>query len=319
MLLHQSHLASWQHCPQQLGLILQGKPDKANSASVYGSVMHHALHVLERTFRETGDLGEALEKALATFEYYWHPKHQADLAGESVPPDGWLPRQTWGTLNQRGKLALREYADQVKWQEHELLALEYEFIVPIPGTEHHLGGTMDRLSVRWDKRTMFLGVDDNKTGQQKWGLRHNVQGTAYSWATTQLPFWIGYQGEVVLATGETITVDTRPDSFAPERGHALFDRFADTPRRFTWINHHKGTFVDGGYRDERDYRRLHQAVSQVAASIQAGIFPLHLSGESCAYCSLREPCGAVAEDVDQGLGLGERRGGTRLNPRRTWR
>lgn len=308
MLLHQSTLQSWQRCPQEVGLILAGKPDKPNSATVYGSVMHHALHVLERE--------RDLDKALATFEYYWHPKHQAEIAGEAVPPDGWLPRQSWGRLKSRGKATLIKYWDQLKWQEHELLALEYEFIVPIPGTPHHLGGTMDRLSVRWDKRKMFLGVDDNKTGQQKWGLRHNVQGTAYSYATTFPEFWVGWQGEIVTPTGQVLQVDTRQDSFGAERGAALFERFIDVPRRFTWINIHEGSFRDGGYRGEKDYRRFVQAVSQVAASIEAGIFPLNISGETCAFCQLRDSCGAVEEDVDAGLHVGQ--GGTRLNPRRSY-
>lgn len=311
MLLHQSHLQAWQRCPQELFLVLSGKPDRPNSGTVYGSVMHHAMHVLEREYHETGDLDAALEKALATFEYYWHPKHQADVAGDAIPPDQWLPGHTYGRLRKRGLKVLRAMADQIQWQEHELLGLEYEFIVPIPGTPHHLGGTIDRLSVRWDKRTQFLGIDDNKTGRQKWGLRHNVQGTAYAFATTQLPFWIGWQGEVTMPDGSTLTVDTRPDSFGADRGERLFRRFLDTKRRFTWIDLKDGTYKDGGYREERDYDRFKLAVSQVAASIEAEIFPLHISGETCAFCQVRQACGAVDEDVDRGLNVGS--AGTRLN------
>ncbi len=271
MIIHQSDLSSFMRCPEQYRLS-RTAPRESNSALAFGSVMHHALHVLERY--------HDLTAALDSFTYYWHPARISEIC-EPVPPDGWLPRQSYSELRVRGLEMLRRYHDLSRYDEHEVLALEYEFTVDIPGTPHQLAGTVDRLATRPHKRATVLCVDDWKTGKEQAHLRHNMQGTGYAMATTQRAFWDGFG------------VDA----------DALHARFADAPRRFTWINLRTAKFQDGGFREQRDYARFAAAVTELARMIDAGIYPLNLSGETCTYCPFRSSCKGLPlpdDDADAG-------------------
>lgn len=281
-LIRQSDLQSWAYCPQRFRLERLGTREANNSASAFGTVMHHALHHYERS--------RDLDGALATFEYYWHPLHLEELT-EPIPRDGWLPKHSYGELRERGLRIIREYAEFMRFDEHEVLALEYQFVVPVAGTPHYLTGTVDRLSVRWHKRREILSIDDLKSGRQKWNLRHNVQGHAYAYASTRPEFWVGAE-----AKGERPfegTVGIACDGFGSDRGTELALRFDDAQRRFNWINLTDGKQVDGGPRGGLDYQRLALAVSQVAASMDAGIYPLTVTGDTCTYCPFRHSCGGV--------------------------
>ena len=154
IVIHQSDLASWNRCPEQFRFDRVGARQRTNSATAFGSVTHHALQVLERT--------RDLDKAIQTFLYYWHPLNIEAIC-EPVPSDGWLPRQSYGELRKRGVDSLRKYADIfLRYDDHELLALEYEFLVPLHGTGMWLAGTIDRLAVRWYRQRETLAIDDFK-------------------------------------------------------------------------------------------------------------------------------------------------------------
>ena len=283
MLIHQSDLAAWSRCAAQYGYKRAGIADKSNSASAYGSVMHHALQVFERT-RITDGFDTAVRSALETFVHYSNPLN-IEAVCEPVPNDGWLPRQGYSELRARGIEAIKKYADLIRFDDHELLATEYSFIVPIHGTwdydlgqPHELAGSIDRLAVRHYSRKVAVCIDDYKTGKEYKYLRHNLQFTAYAYASLQPEFWLGAQGE---------------DGFGPERGQALMERFAEAGRRGTWINMRTFKFQDAGWRGEKDYARFTLAVEQLTASIKADIFPLSITGENCHFCPFRDFCGGV--------------------------
>lgn len=285
IIVHQSDLGTWDLCPNRIRLKGEGHMQRQTSRMAFGSVMHHSLMVLERTRDVT--------KAIATFEHYWHPLY-IDAVCDPVPTDGWVGYDSYGELLQRGRETLKRYAELLDDDKSELLALEYEFIVPfgvIDGEEVYLGGSIDRLAAAYKRRMLELRIDDFKTGIQKWNLRHNVQGTVYAYASHHPDFWLGFDGEI---DGTPVRIE----GFGEERGRELALRFEDQPRRFTWINVRDFKWVDGGVREAKDWRRLRLAVTEVVRSIKADIFPLNLSGENCTHCSFRGPCGDGAGEPD---------------------
>lgn len=291
MLIHQSDLAAWSRCPAAYGYRRLGWNTKTNSAAAYGSVVHHALQVFERC-RVIEGYEPALQKALETFVFYWNPLN-IEAVCEPVPGDGWLPRQSYSELRGRGIECIKKYAELMRYDDHELLATEFGFVVPIDGTwdddlgePHLLGGSVDRLAVRHFLRKEAVCIDDYKTGKEYRFLRHNLQFTAYAYASTKPEFWVGWRGE---------------DGFGEERGRQLFERFEGAGRRGTWINMRTFKFQDAGWRGEKDYSRFRLAVEQITASIKANIFPLTVSGEACQYCEFRDLCGGTGiPDDDYG-------------------
>lgn len=296
MLLHASDLVAWGRCAAQYGYRRAGLASKTNSAAAYGSVMHVAIEVLERRLWELRPLhpnstafrdeyARAVDEALATFWFYWHP-HNIDKVCEPVPPDGWLPRTGYAELRQKGAEAIRQYADLRRTSDDELLALEYAFVVPLHGTwdeveggPHYLGGTVDRLAIKHYSGQPTVGIDDFKTSMyEPRFLRHNLQFTAYSYASLQPEFWVGSHGE---------------EGFGPKRGQPLYERTKLLGRRSTWISLQKVKFIDAGVRGDIDYRRLALAIEQLAASVRADIFPLSISGENCRWCEFRSICGGT--------------------------
>jgi hypothetical protein len=145
------------------------------------------------------DFKAAMQSAIDTFAHYWHPMNIATICD---PVDLWLPRQGYSEMRTKGMNAIRDYALLMKFDDHELLATEYEFQVPIDGTydelteaPHVLAGTIDRLAVRHYSRKPALCVDDYKSGKEYRYLRQNLQFTAYCYATTKREFWTGWRGE----------------------------------------------------------------------------------------------------------------------------
>jgi hypothetical protein len=293
VLIHQSDLAAWGRCPAEYGYARAGLPNKTNSAAAFGSVMHVALlQVFERERAMGTPVELATKKALDTFLYYWHPTHIESIC-EPIPPDGFLPRQSVAELRTRGVDTIRKYGDLVKFAGVELLATEYSFLVPIPGTwddglgePHMLAGSVDKLVAEHYKRALVLGIHDVKTGKEQVYLRHNLQFSAYCLASTLPEFWTGYRGE---------------DGFGEQRGRELFDRFVGKARRGTWIDLRNFKIRDAGWRGPRDYERFKLAVGQLTASIEADIFPLVLSGATCQFCAYRNVCGGTGiPDDDHG-------------------
>jgi ATP-dependent helicase/DNAse subunit B len=282
-IIHQSGLSTWNRCPHAYMLAKQGQRQRQSSAMAYGSVMHYALETFERLRFTTGvKFADAVEAATQTFTHYWHP---ANIEAICPPVDMWYPRQTYNDMRIKGIEAIKAYSGLMRYDDHELLATEFSFQVPIFGTwdyeleaEHVLAGTIDRLAVRHYAGVETVCVDDYKTGAEYRFLRQNLQFTAYCYATTRMDFWIGYGGE---------------DGFGVERGSALYQRFLKAPRRGTWINMRTVKFQDAGWRGPDDYTRFALAVEQQQASEKADIFPLSISGEHCQYCEFKDICAGV--------------------------
>jgi hypothetical protein len=287
VIIHQSDLSSWIRCPAAFNYSRLGWPQEQNSAAAYGTVMHHSLLVFERLRAEGASVDSAARSAQETFVHYWNPINIDSL---TEPVKKWLPRQSYGGLRAKGIKVIGEFADLVRYDDAELLATEYAFQVPIQdtwdellGEPHILAGSIDRLVARRYKRHLVLGVDDYKSGKEYTYLRQNLQFTAYCYASTTPEFWSGWRGE---------------DGFG-ERGPEMHQRFSGAARRGTWINLKQLKFQDAGWRGPKDYKRFAVAVNQVAASIQADIYPMTLVGEVCTFCPFRENCCGVgvAEDA----------------------
>lgn len=281
-IIHQSDLQSWSRCAQAWHLEREGARRKTLSATAYGVVMHHALHV--------GTRENSVQVALDTFDYYWHPHHIEAL---SPPVDTWILRESYGSLRATGLEAIRRFFDLAKVNEGELLALEYEFIVPLEGVIDPLdgsmvygAGTIDRMYARRKKRVPILDFDDLKTGKKPTYLRHNVQGTFYSFASTLPEFWLGNPAFHTEGFGD--------------RGEEMYLRFASAARHFNWIDLKGMAVLDGGFRGPRDYERLKVACQQVVSSVRAQIFPMNLTGAVCQYCDVRDSCAGVGIDEKEG-------------------
>ena len=161
----QSDLASYSRCPQQKKLVDQHKADAGGkqpeqlSMTAYGSVMHHAIHVLEKlNFDKRPD---ALEKAHATFDFYWDP---ANITAICDAVTIWAARQTWAGLARKGHQTIDLYAKYLQADVSKLLGLELEFNLPfeLDGEQHTLHGTMDRLSLRKLSGQPYLNIEDFK-------------------------------------------------------------------------------------------------------------------------------------------------------------
>lgn len=284
VLLHQSDLSALSRCAAQYGYARAGWRDETNSAAAYGSVMHSALQVLEHERAHGTPFEQCVMKALEHFVYYWSPLN-IEAITEPVPGDGWLPRQGYSELRARGVDSIRKYADLIRYDDLELLGLEYSFIVPIAGTwddelrePHHLAGSIDRLAIRHYSRFPAVAVDDYKTGVKPKYLRQHLQFSAYCYASTTPEFWTGNRGE---------------DGFGQERGMAMYERTLDYARRGTWINMRTFKFEDAGWRGPIDYQRFALAVEQFVAMVRADVFPLTISGEVCKHCPYRKACGGT--------------------------
>lgn len=298
-IIRQSDLSSWSYCQLRKYYEDRARADEnapqpqSLSATVYGTVVHYALQIMEEAMHEGND--DALDLGLRTFEHYW--ANPAEL-GEHI--DEWLPRQTYGGLRERGRITLRDHHKLLSTDESWLLALEYQFAVPlhIDGRLHTLTGTADRLAIKKYNRKPYLSIDDNKTGKQPTYLRYNMQGSVYAWASTQQEFWRGWpeSGMDELATFEDETVDRLQDSLT-SHGYRLYDaQEGDLPlaaRRFRWINLQDIKFADGGWRTDRDYARAHLAIDAYIRACEQGIYSVNTTGEICRYCPFRKTCAGV--------------------------
>lgn len=310
--IRQSDLSSWSRCNLQKFYYDRANADpeapqpSSLSATVYGTVVHLALMIGEQAIHEGQDYDDAVALAIRTFEHYWEPNHLVEL-GERITD--WLPRQTYGGLRERGRIAIKDYFRLRKTDEAWLLGLEYQFAVPvrIGDVTHTLSGTIDRLSIRKAARKPYLSVDDYKTGKQPIALRHNMQGSAYAYATTKDEFWFGWKdsGMGELATF-SVPVIVEIETMLRSWGYRLTEGSDDqhlpmASRRFRWINLQDIKYADGGWRNERDYARLHLAIDAYVRACEAGIYSVSQSGDVCTYCPFRKDCAGVGlPDIEAG-------------------
>lgn len=304
-----SQLSAWARCNLQKHYddVAKADPNAPQpatlSATEYGKVVHYALMILEQLHHEKDP--EALDKAITTFEHYWQP---ANLPAVAEPITQWLPRQTFGGLRDRGREVLTAYGHILDKDESKLLGLEYRFSVPlvIGDVTHTLSGVIDRLSIRKFYTKPYLSVDDFKTGKQHTYLRYNQQGSAYCYATTCPEFWLGWDHahrDIAHFDEETFYALY---SYFEQRGYTLLGDMGDkslqlAARRFQWINMQEVKFVNGGWRNERDFARLRLAVDGYLRQNLAGAYGLTMTGAECAYCPYVKTCG--------GLGLPDEKDG----------
>lgn len=303
-IIRQSDLSSWARCQLQKFYDDRARVDpdapqpKALSATLYGTVVHYALLLMEKLHHEGNP--EALETALATFLHYWEPENITQIAESRVQE--WLPRQTHAGLRRRGEVTLNDYYRILQTDDSMLLGLEYQFAVPLPVGDrvHTLTGTIDRVAVRRWNRKPYLAIEDFKTGKQPTYLRWNTQGTAYAWAMHRPEFWHGWpeSGMGELPTFDTDTVDSLAAMFLSwgYRLHSGITEPADLPvasKRFRWINMQEIKFADGGWRNDRDYARLALAADAYVRACEQGTYAVNHIGEVCVHCPHKAHCGGV--------------------------
>ena len=276
MRIRQSDLASYARCPQQKrlqDLQKRGELSKAPeqlSATAYGSVIHHAVRVLEELHSQGRT--DALEVAQRTFEHYWEPDHIEAICPRVTI---WILRDTWSGLLRKGVRILEVYYAHLRKDPGKVLAVELPFTLPymLDGEEHELHGTIDKLTLRRSAAGSFINVEDWKSGRDYIGLRWNQQFTIYTWATRQRAFWAPWG----------------------EQADELYQRFRLLPRRGTWISLRDGVRrSDAGSRGDLDYQRMDVALREYVKANRADVFPLTLTGSVCRFCPFQEGiCGGV--------------------------
>jgi len=281
--IRQSDLATFQRCAQQVKLGRTYGGGETLSATVFGTVFHYALMVLEQLHNAGRE--DALQVAEQTFLYYWEPDHVPELQeSQGDAPVGiqvWLPRTSYGGYRDRGLRGLRLYYNEVLTVDTGiLLAVEHTFEVPwdVDGEVHTLTGTVDRLALRWHNRQPYLSVEDAKTGKKPTYLRFATQWTLYSAASTKPEFWVDFNDPAFNELHQKLA-DKKLDLMENP------DNFPVIPRRGRWLSFRDGFSIhDAGWRTEADYRRLTVHLREYIKANRADVFPLTVSGEVCTYC-----------------------------------
>lgn len=305
--IRQSDLSSWSRCNLQKFYTDRARSDPdapqplVLSRTMMGTVIHYSLMVMERLHHEgRDDAGSVAER---TFLHYWHPKNIHLIEG-GAQVDEWLPKDTWSGMKGRGVEIIRNYYESLKKDPSRLLALEYQFAVPIiaDGRTHTLTGTVDRVALRTYYGKPYLSLDDFKTGYNKPRYpRYNIQGTVYSYASSRGEFWFGWpEAGMDLEVFDWETVDALEQALKPW-SYRLFDE--DDPvshagthlmaRKFRWLDLQKAVVTDCGWRFERDYVRLRMAIEAYVKANEAGIYMPTMNGDICRFCDFRTICGGV--------------------------
>ena len=309
-IIRQSDLASWSRC--QLQKYYQDRANADPSATqpadlsitTYGSICHYAMQIGAQALVDGAEIEDAIALATKTFEHYWNNPSELGLRITD-----WLPRQTFGGLRERGRLAIRNLLELLAKDDHFLLGLEYQFAVPYgmpDGRLHTITGTIDRLAIKRQGGKPYLSIDDLKFGKQPTYLRYNMQGTVYAYCSTLPEFWTGWpdNGVGALETFDSQTMGRLQQSFsnwgyALHRGSPHGEDLPLASRRFRWINGHDIKIADGGWRHARDYARMQLAIEAYIASCEAGIYSVNQIGEVCRFCAFRKTCGGVGLPDDE--------------------
>jgi hypothetical protein len=303
---HVSDILGMDRCAAAFKYQRAGAPQEQSSALAYGSVIHFVLlEVFERLLHQEAGLEAATKAAIESFHFYWNP---LNIDNVCAPVSYWLPGQTRSGLLLRGEEDIRWYAEQVAHRQETLLATEYSFQVPVPGTwdeelgePHTLIGTIDRLSLRQERGITMVEVSDVKSGKDYKFLRQNLQFTAYCLGTTLKEFWYGNNGQ---------------EGFG-DLADELWTKTQGAPRRAWWISTKSREIMDAGWRAENDYTRFALATQQIMAMWRADMYPLSISGENCTYCQFRAVCGGTGvPDDDHGAPLLLQGSSTPTTPKR---
>lgn len=257
MKISQGTIKTWSECPLKVKYKLDAVPRTVSSAMSFGNALHLAVMDMEVAGR--------LQVGLNRLNAVWD---DLDLHGLSY--DYMMPRMTHDGYRQLGETILTDWWQLIQWDTDIVLAREHEFLVPIG--ENTLHGFVDKLVIRRVKGGEdVLVVSDYKTGSKlptREYLRHDVQFSAYAYATTQPEFWDG------LPNGQKLWSDLQP------------------ARRFgEWVHMRPTRRVDCGERTAMHYNRVRYACDAIAESIAMGIFPPTISGAACEFCDFRKLCG----------------------------
>lgn len=269
MLIRQSEIKRFMDCPLQFRFMREGHPREQSSALTWGTLIHEAVLRLERW--------DDLPRALDWFTEAWMDPTSLDA---SLKIDYMMPRTSFKKYLDEGIEIIERWAGIYRWDTEPVLARECEFTVPVVGTEHELTGTIDRLTIRYvgDLDAHVVLIQDYKTNRKVPTynyLQHDLQFTAYAYATTRPEFWATF-----------------------EDGDDLYERYRDLPRHGEWIHLRGPKRMNAGERTELHYARLRYAVNAIADSIAMGIYVPNISGESCTYCDFRKACGLPTLDEE---------------------
>lgn len=266
MQIRQSDIQTWQRCPLQwrfrhIDKLTEGR----SSAPEFGTCIHSAVEYLESSHDLPG--------ALALFDKLW----------SDAEVDYFIARTSFKSYMDKGKKILKWWWDIVQWDMATVIVREHTFSVPLG--RHTLNGTIDKLEIRYLQGGSVVTVVDYKTNAKlptREYLRHNVQFTAYCYATTQPEFWVNIPN-----------------------GDKLFEQYKSAPRQGEWValaEYGGPKRVSADVRTQRDYNRLLMVVDNIEEAIGMGIYIPNLGGESCEYCGFREQCGLPSRE-EEGLAV----------------
>lgn len=262
MLVRQSSIKQFGKCARQYyySQVLGLGGDQVGSLTVLGTVFHYAVDVYET-------YGYDIDLAKKTFIHYWD---NPGKLGETI--DFWHNRTTKAGLRKRGLSMLQHYHELRPRDNGTLIGTEINFLVPIG--DHELTGTIDKLWIRPGQRKVEI-VDLKTAAHVPEKLEFNIQFTAYLYATERPEFW----------------------EQVPNRGFADgYERFKGWARQGWWYHARNSKMHDAGIRGEKDYKRLSLAIEEMNSAIDAGVFPLDYSGETCGWCPYTDICGSEMLD-----------------------
>lgn len=266
MIIRQSMLKTWQSCPLKIHWERKGLDRLQSGSVIFGSVIHDVMLWME--------VNQDVDGAVERFKEFWA---RPELLDPTFRIDYYVRGTNWKKYLEKGERVIRDWWNIIQWETDLVLGREFMFNVPI-GNGHTLHGTIDKLTIRWSPKddSWVILISDYKTSAKTptYGyLEEDLQFSAYAYATLRPEFW----------------ATMFPDD--PERGLALYEKHKDLPRRGEWVQLVESKRMDAGLREERHFNRLIMAVNAVADSIDLGIFPPNISGESCKFCDFRKQCG----------------------------
>ncbi len=281
MRLSASRVSTWMDCPLQAKFkYIDRLPTKQSAAASFGNCVHAAL--------ETFCINHDLDQAIALFEDYWSNPEKLN-----VVPDTWPKGTSFGGYMERGKEALKMYAESAKWINREFVASEHNFLVPFGDFE--LTGKVDLLEFSKDKRgDDTVKITDFKTNKKApfvGNLRLNIQFTIYDYASRQPEFWLGVPLVDDSGLRDTVTFPSLslPNTLFSTPEDA-WERAQKCTRSPTWFGLMQAKEWECGERNDADYARLYRVAKEIEKSLEANIFVPSISGDSCTFCSFVDPC-----------------------------
>lgn len=264
MKLNASMISAWMGCPLQAKFkYVDKKKGTINSKTTFGICIHDAL--------ETYNLNGSVELAIDRFKQTWN-----DPSILNAVPDYWISAagNDYGSLREKGINILKEYNENLKWDNRTMIAAEHRFCVPFG--EHELSGIVDLVEMRKAGSKRILRIIDYKTaGKQptKLELQANVQFTIYYYASMQKEFWVGYKDYEGIGDGEK-----------------LYDAFKKTERHAIWHHLMKNKELSAGPREDGDFYRLYTVCEQINKALQHEIYVPNISASTCNFCDHIDDC-----------------------------